>query len=282
MRLPTGDSLMEDIRIAAVTCLSIAGDVDRNLGVTVQWTKNAHAQGASIVCFPELGLSGYCLDRSICARAAGAYEAAVYTLRQLAKDLGIVILAGTVRQDDVTGALFADHIVFAPDQPITAYTKLHIAPPEKGLFTPGDRIPVFKANGVVFGIQLCYDAHFPELSTCMAMDGADILFVPHASPRGTSKEKFESWMRHLPARAYDNGVFVVACNQSGKNGAGLDFPALAVALGPSGEVVGKETTPEGMVVTDLSKNMLNDVRSHRMRYFLPNRRPDLYARHGKS
>ncbi len=67
------------------------------------------------------------------------------------------------------------------------------------------------------GIQLCYDAHFPELSTRMAVNGADIIFMPHASPRGTPSQKLTSWLRHLTARAFDNGVFIVACNQNGDN-----------------------------------------------------------------
>jgi predicted amidohydrolase len=50
-------------------------------------------------------------------------------------------------------------------------------------------------------------------------------------------EKFESWMRHLPARAFDNGVFVGACNPVGENGAGLSFPGVALLLGPDGRLM---------------------------------------------
>ena len=127
------------------------------------------------------------------------------------------------------------------------------------------------------GIQLCYDAHFPELSTRMAVDGVDIIFMPHASPRGTPQEKFDSWMRHLTARAFDNGVFIVACNQVGENQKGLDFPGLAVVVGPSGNILTEKTTGrEAMLVTDLKAEELSAIRDHKMRYFLPNRRPELY------
>jgi N-carbamoylputrescine amidase len=167
--------------------------------------------------------------------------------------------------------------VAKPDGGIGTYRKLHIAPPEKGLFHPATRIPIFEEKGVKFGIQLCYDAHFPELSTQMALGGADIVFIPHASPRGTPQEKYTSWRRHLPARAFDNGLYIVACNQAGDNEAGLEFPGLALTIDPSGRIMDKDISgSEKILVVDLSPVILDNIRSHKMRYFLPNRRPELY------
>ena len=48
-------------------------------------------------------------------------------------------------------------------------------------------------------------------------------------------------MRHLPARAFDNGVFIVACNQTGTNGGGLSFPGVAMVIGPNGRVLAETT-----------------------------------------
>ncbi len=85
-------------------------------------------------------------------------------------------------------------------------------------------------------------------------------------------------MRHLPARAFDNGIYVVAVNQAGPNVDGLDFPGLAMVLDPLGKVTAKHIGGEGMLVADLSADHLNKVRSHRMQNFLPYRRPGVYAR----
>jgi N-carbamoylputrescine amidase len=90
-------------------------------------------------------------------------------------------------------------------------------------------------------------------------------------------DKHQSWMRHLPARAFDNGFFVVACNQIGNNENGLVFPGNAVAFSPSGEILETRLSGDsGMIVADLTAEQLSHVRSHRMRYFLPNRKPGLY------
>jgi N-carbamoylputrescine amidase len=197
-------------------------------------------------------------------------------LSDLAAGESICILAGLVEKD-AENRIYASHLVVKPDGGIDRYRKVHIAPPEKGVFHPAASIPIFELAGVTFGIQLCYDAHFPELTIQMALRGADIIFMPHASPRGTPEEKYASWLRHLPARAYDNSVFIVACNQTGDNGMGLQFPGLAMVIDPSGSVLMKNISgDETILITDLSHTMLDNIRSHRMRYFLPNRRPELY------
>ncbi len=267
---------MKDIRIAAVIFNSVVGQVQQNLERMIAWVERARAEGAEIICFPELNVTGYCTDPAIEDSAESIPGTISRQLEQIAGDSGTIILAGMAEKDD-KGQLFASHLIVMPDGIAGTYRKLHIAPPEKAVFSPGQQVPLFNIRGISVGIQLCYDAHFPELSTRMAVDGADVIFMPHASPRGTPPQKLDSWMRHLSARAFDNGVFIVACNQVGENQIGLEFPGLAVAIGPSGNILRDKTAVrEGMLVTDLKADDLSEVRNHRMRYFLPNRRPELY------
>jgi len=272
---------MKDIRIAAVMFNSAVGQVRHNLARMLPWIKKAKKEGADLICFPELNITGYSTKPEIKDCAEPIPGPVSERLFQMAHENQVVILAGMVEKDE-DNRIFASHLVITPDGIAGVYRKLHIAPPECGIFTPGRKVPLFEIQGVKLGIQLCYDAHFPELSTRMAVDGAEIIFMPHASPRGTPPEKLASWLRHLTARAFDNSVFIVACNQVGKNQNRLVFPGLAVVVGPSGKILGKDTTGcEGMLVADLKSDDLSAVRNHRMRYFLPNRRPELYVSHRK-
>ena len=268
--------MMNDIRIAAVIMNCPIGRVQDNLDRMAVWIQAAKKQAADLVCFPEMNVTGYSTRDEIKDSAETVPGPISQSVLAMAREFKLAILAGLLEKDS-RGRVFASHLVVTPRGLAGIYRKIHIAPPEADVFSAGDTIALFKIKGVKLGIQLCYDVHFPELSTRMATDGADVIFMPHASPRGTPTGKFNSWMRHLPARAFDNGLYVVACNQTGNNQSGLNFPGLSVILDPAGRIIKKNTGgKEHMVVADLKADELEKVRSHRMRYFLPNRRPDLY------
>lgn len=266
---------METLRIALAVVNCPVGEFEANLQKTLQWCSGAREQGADVVCFPELNLTGYAVGPEIRAAARPLDAATLQSLQECARRESIAVLAGLAERDR-RGRLYATHLLIAPGGEALCYRKLHIAPPEQPLFCAGDCVPLATVAATSVGVQLCYDGHFPELTTRMALDGVEVVFMPHASPRGTPEEKLASWMRHLPARAFDNGIFLAACNQVGDNGAGLSFPGAAVVLGPDGKPCDSYTrNEEAMLVVDLNFDQLRSVRAHRMRYFLPHRRSDL-------
>ncbi len=267
---------MKDTRIAAVISNSFVGKTTTNLEHMERWVASAAEKKAAIVCFPEMGISGYYINQGIRQIAETIPGPSTNYLARLSRKKNITILAGLAEMD-VTEKIFISHVVIKPDGIGGVYRKTHLGPTEKNFVASGNNLPLFKAAGITFGIQLCYDAHFPELSTAMALKGADAVFLPHASPRTPPEQKFQSWMRHLPARAYDNGLFVIACNQCGKNGKGLMFPGVGIVIEPSGEILQSYAgDDEHMIIADLKSDALNNVRSHKMKYFFPNRRPEIY------
>ncbi|MFZ7127250.1 MAG: nitrilase-related carbon-nitrogen hydrolase [Desulfobacterales bacterium] len=267
---------MEDIQIALAVVNSVVGRIEDNLMKTDRWARAAREEGACLVCFPELNLTGYGIGEPPCRHAQPVSGSVADRLQAIAERENIVLVAGMAEQGP-GGRIFAAQLVVRPGRPFGIYRKTHIAPPEIGRLDAGDAVPLFDLGDLRFGIQLCYDAHFPGLSTRMAMEGADLVLMPHASPRGTPREKLESWSRHLPARAFDNGVFVAACNPIGGNGEGLDFPGAAVVYGPNGRRIASRCFHgEGLLVCRLEASLIDRVRGHRMRYFLPHQRTGLY------
>lgn len=267
---------MRNFRIALVVANCPVAAIEENLESVARWSEEAARQGAEVICFPELNVTGYSTGKALAQTALPVPGPETEKIVDIARASSLVILAG-LAEADPQGRVFATHLVATPRRLAGVYRKLHVAPPEQTLLTPGSHIPLHSLPGMTFGLQLCYDAHFPELSTRMALGGCDLIVVPHASPRGTAKEKQASWMRHLSARAFDNGVFVAACNQVGNNGAGLDFPGIALVIGPDGKIVKQYlANEEGLLLVDLKAALLKSVRQHRMRYFLPHRRPEIY------
>ncbi len=267
---------MKDLRIAVVVCNARVGETQQNLDNVIAFVEKAHNAAADIICFPELNISGYSSHVDILNVAEPIPGPVSKALSKLAVSSGILILAGMAEKAH-DSRIYATHMIAMPDGELETYRKTHIAPPEKEIYNPGNTVPIFTFKESTFGVQLCYDSHFPELSTKMAVKGAEILFLPHASPRGLAIDKHRSWMRHLTARAFDNSVFVVACNQTGYNGKGLTFPGNAVVLDPAGNIIGQSlSSRETMMIVDLKAEIFDNIRSNRMHFFLPNRRQDLF------
>lgn len=268
---------MTVILTALVTQNCIAGDFHRNLSQTIEFTEKAAGYGAKIVVFPEMNLTGYITGKDIQTVSRQLGPGITAPLQHIAREMEITLLAGLAEKTD-DHRIFATHLVFHPNGTIQSYRKTHTAPFEKKYFSAGDRLPLFQSNGLSFGVQLCYDAHFPELSLAMALRGADVIFIPHASPRGTSREKYHSWLRHMTARAFDNGIYIAACNQTGDNSTGLTFPGISLLIGPDGKIVSRSVDDHpGIHMVEIDLSCLEKIRSHKMKYFLPNRRDDLFA-----
>ncbi len=267
---------MMSVRIAAVVFNSPRGTARANLDRMEDWVAGARAHGAAIVCFPELNITGYGTDAGVQEEAEPVPGPLTERLGAMAARHGLVILAGLAEQAE-GGRICASHLAVAPAGLLGRYRKLHIAPPEQPVFSAGDRVPIFEACGIRFGIQLCYDAHFPELSTRMAIEGADVIFMPHASPRGTPDGK-TIVVDAAPAGAglRQRGLHRRLQPDRRPTAAASVSRAIAMVIGPDGRVMAETTAgTEGLLIADLKAEELAAVRQHPMRYFLPHRRSDL-------
>jgi N-carbamoylputrescine amidase len=268
---------MRNLKIAAVCMNSQVGEIKGNLHRTEELVSKASDSGAHIICFPELSITGYVLKDPSGVYTDVLPDQILERVEGMAREKGLIIIAGLIEMAEGEKP-YISQVVAGPEGLLGLYRKTHLSPKEKETYQAGEEIPVFGHDEMVFGIQLCYEAHFPEISTVMALKGAEIIFMPHASPRGNPNEKLQSWLRHLPGRAFDNALYVVACNQVGRTGQGFTFPGVVVALSPAGNVMGKYAgTQEEMLLVDFQRDEIEEIRKHRMAYFIPNRRPELYS-----
>jgi predicted amidohydrolase len=268
---------MRNLKIAAVCMNSEAGEIERNLDRIEAFVSRASDSGAHLICFPELSITGYVLSDPTRVYSDMLPDQILGRVAKMAQEKGLIIIAGLIEMADGERP-YISQVAVGPGGLLGMHRKSHLSPKEKEIYQGGEKIEVFRHEDTIFGVQLCYEAHFPEISTVMALKGAEIIFMPHASPRGNPREKLQSWLRHLPSRAFDNAMYVVACNQVGKTGEGFRFPGVAVALGPAGNVMAKyEGTHEEMLMVDLPSDEIEEIRKHKMAYFIPNRRPELYS-----
>ena len=202
---------MQDITVAAINFRAEFGQIEANLNRIRAWTARMAQQGAEIICFPEMSLCGYERTDLVHSLLQPIPSPITDQLTTLAAEYRVTLLVG-LAEVDPHSQRFISQVIVTPQGLGGVYRKTHLNLPEQALFQPGDSIGVFEHSHCKLGIQLCYDAHFPELSTLQALAGAEIFFVASASPRDNPQVKKERMLRYLPARAYDNGCYLVACN----------------------------------------------------------------------
>ncbi|MBF0495353.1 MAG: nitrilase [Deltaproteobacteria bacterium] len=267
---------MRNLTIAAVSMTSLVGDKPANLARMDHLLSLAAAARVELVCFPELGITGYSLHPDLLQVAEPIPGPSTGLLLAMARRYNLAIVAGLVEREDADHH-FVSQVAVSPTGSLAVYRKTHLSPMEQKLFTPGNELQTATISDVLFGILLCYEGHFPELSTIYALQGAEVLLVPHASPGEAPPDRLTRWLRYLPARAYDNSVFLVALNQSGDNLNGLIFPGVAFILDPKGRILAEWTGyGDNILTAELKAETLLAVRNQTMGYFLPRRRVDMY------
>ncbi len=268
---------MQDLRIAMVQMNCRVADHDGNLVTIGRFTEEAAAQNVDIVCFPELCVSGYNAGDTSKPKPEPLQGESLRSLEEIGRGNDITLLAGLL-ECDVSGITYNTQVICGPDGFVGHYRKTHVPTSENGTWCQGDALPVFKHAKACYGIEICYDSHFPEVSTILAGKGAEVIFLPHASARETPEDKRTRWMRYVPARAYDNNVYVAICNHVGDNGAGICFSGVTFICDPRGVVIAEveSGTEEEMIVADLRGSVLGESRSEPETFFRHFRRPEMY------
>ena len=271
---------MEEMRIALVQMESLVGETALNLAKMSSFIQEAAARKVDLICFPELSGHGYNRDSAHLPAEPVPGESSRY-LSRMAREAGLVVLAGLAEKS--AGARpYITQLVLHPDGRVQKYRKTHLGRSELPYYTAGDELPVFQGAKGNFAVEICWDLHFPEVTTILSLQGCELVLAPHASPTIVGDRR-QIWLKYLAARAYDNTVFVAACNLTGSNGAGHTFGGGAMVLDPKGNVVADDFSGrEQLLVVDLDPSLLNTIRNKQSRsmrhiFYLGARRPELYG-----
>jgi N-carbamoylputrescine amidase len=290
--------------------MSCTADVQANFEKTLDYINDAAARGAQVICTQELFKSLYFCQSEDPSQFDLAEEVTqdsptVQTLRKLAKDLQIVLIAGLFEKRALGLYHNTAIVIDADGELLGKYRKMHIPDDphyyEKFYFTPGDLgYKVFHTQYADIGVLICWDQWFPEAARLLALQGAEMICIPTAIGYSSPEEGptyDQAWQIVQRGHAVANACFLAAVNRVGFEAdpsialpASLDHPS---GVGPNGES-GIEfwgqsfvTDPDGSILKLASKDQeeivicpidLNMIEETKKLYSFPyrDRRVDSY------
>lgn len=221
-------------RAAVVQTLAALGDLDANIELLTRYTEEAVRLGAKLVVFPECMNTGYLFDSAgHCAKLAepvnGRY---VQAMADLAKKHRIHIASGITERD--AGKIYNSGVLIDSRGELALhYHKQFLATHDQNWFEFGNRgCPVVDTELGRIGLLICFDGRIPEIARCLALSGAEVICD---MANFFAMDQAEMW---VPARAFENGVWIVASTKAGVERS-IYYPGGSMIAAPTGDVVAK-------------------------------------------
>lgn len=268
------------MKIAGVQMEVSIADPRGNVERMISRLREASAAGARLTVFPECALSGYCFGSLDEARpfAQPIPGPATESLRAACAELGCYAIFGMLELDGAR--IFNAAVLVGPAGVIGSYRKVHLPYLGIDMFTSrGDRpFAVHSAGELKIGMNICYDAAFPEAARSLALLGADLIALPTNWPPGAECTAASV----INARALENAVYYIAVNRVGSE-RGFDFIGRSKIVGTNGEtLVEARGTGEEILYAEIDpaksrrKHIIRVPGKHEIDR-LADRRPEMYG-----
>ena len=213
--------------------------VAANLARIERLARGAKAEGAELVVFPELAVTGLSNHLEFAQPIPGPIT---NRLHQLADELSLYLVCGIAeRQGDI---VYNTACMIAPDGNVSVYRKTHLSEGDRNWATAGDEWSVVDTPIGRIGLLIGHDAMFPEAGRVLALRGCDIIVCPAAiarrfsashagtaidqpAPIPTGPDPYH-W-HHFRVRAGENNVFFAFANIYDPE---TGYPGLSGVFGP--------------------------------------------------
>src|SRR5512136_1185341 len=243
----------------AVTPLAVRENVQK----AVYWIERAVREaGAQLIVLPETLTTGFTPGVpvkdlwNLVDTLPGDMTAPV---AEAARRLGVYVVFPTYERGPARDVVYNAAALFDRQGELAGvYRKTHLFPTERlnggGWSTPGREPVVVKTELADIGLTICYDGDFPELYRAEAIMGAEVICRPSALLRS-----FEIWQMTNQARAYDNHVYLVACNGVGPDAGGNYYFGHSMIVSPIAQVQALARGSEEVIAMELDPDPIKRV-----------------------
>lgn len=279
------------LRVAA-TQFAVTEDVAENLATCLRMTEEAAAAGARVVVLPEFcnHVSWYSGREHAREKALTLDGEFIGALSDAAARHGIHLMANvTLNRED--GRVSGSNVLFGPDGAILSVSdKQVLMGSERDHLDPAvERAPLVETDVATFGLYSCMDGVINETPRMLALDGATVLL------NSINSFALDEATLHVPVRASENKVWIVAANKVGPlvpdhsiemvaSRVGVPVERLhgvgeAQVVAPDGTVVAiGPKKGEAVVVADIDVDLALDKKRADGTDVFASRRPELYGR----
>ncbi|MDO3645406.1 carbon-nitrogen hydrolase family protein [Nocardia mangyaensis] len=266
MQLQNGSAHQEQAATTVpIAVVQFAPETDplANLATLREHVRTAAEAGARLVLAPEYSMFAVTrLDERVVAIAEPLDGPFTTGLGALAAEFGVFLVAGVVERPEPDAARISNTLVaHGPDGTLVAvYRKVHLYDAfghvESEVVQAGPLVEpaTFAVDGVIFGMQTCFDLRFPEGCRRVAAAGAHVLLLPAQWIPGPAK--VDQWTTLLRARAIENTVYVAAADQCAPRGAGA-----SMIVDPAGAVLAQLGDEPGVLTASIDPAHLARVRT---------------------
>jgi predicted amidohydrolase len=258
---------MTKITLALAQINTKLGDVNANLEKHLTLLRQARIQGADLLIFPELSLTGYVLQDIAASVAHRPTPTDPIFKRLLHASMDIDVVVGFVEEDE-RFRYYISSAYLSEGKVVHVHRKVYL--PTYGIFddtryfAAGNSIRAFDTRFGRMGLLICEDFWHASSPYTLWMDGADILLFASASPgRGVTEEILGSskWVETVN-QTYAGlfTTFIAHTNRVGFED-GLNFSGGATVYDPDGKLIAKAPyDEEGLTLAELDLNQLRRTR----------------------
>ena len=248
------------------------GDFAGNAAKIIEFSRRAQGDGAGLILFPELSVSGY-PPRDLVERVSFVQRNRESVDRIAAETQGIAVICGLVTPAQAeSGKSVMNSAALLKDGKVAFLQSKMLLPTydvfdEMRNFAPGKSQELFPFCGKQIALTICEDAwndkHFwnKRLYTFdpvehLVQAGGNFLLNISASPFWLGKREFRRDMLATIARSYKVPVAMV--NQVGGNDS-LVFDGSSLVLNPAGEVIAQGKSFEEDIVYFDSDHLTGEI-----------------------
>ena len=232
--------MRDRLRVGVVNFQAAWGDIPENLARIERICQKAKEQGAELVVFPEVAVSGYSIFEQGAMQKDAAEQipgACSQTLCRIAKELGLYLAVGMPERDGQTGDIYNSLLAVSPMGVDAVYRKIHPFGHESLWCKRGQAPAIWQTPWGKIGLGICYDTYqFPELIRYYASQGCRLYLnsTAQAGSQATPEaaERFRQYyLSTIEAASLSNEIFIASSNLAGEE-EGTQFGGASLVIGP--------------------------------------------------